>query len=77
MLNVSNKLFYAWSVALLSNLVNFISENGHAHTGCLILSHPQKQTHNKIQLRSLDATRLGWNASWVKPWSEGMDYLQI
>ena len=30
-----------------------------------------------IQLRSPDATHLGWNASWVKPWSGAMDFLEM
>ena len=31
----------------------------------------------QIQLRSPDATRLGWNSSWVKPWSEATDILEM
>ena len=30
-----------------------------------------------IQLRSLDAILLGWNASWVESWSKAMDFLQM
>ena len=28
-----------------------------------------------IQLRSPDAIRMGWNATWVEAWSKAMDFL--
>ena len=28
-----------------------------------------------IQLRSLDAICMGWNATWVEAWSKAMDFL--
>ena len=32
---------------------------------------------NRIQLRSPDAMRQGWNAFWVKPGSKAMDFLKM